>query len=194
MMSLYMDRVPATWAKRAWPSVKPLGAWAKNFSDRLVQLEEWSNNPSEIPTVTWIGGLVNPTSFLTAICQVTAQKNQWELDKLVTFTRVTKMMSIDEVDGPSRDGAYIIGLNLQGASWDINGAQIEKSKPKEMLTPMPIMNVRAVTKEKANVGGVYQCPVYETEQRGPTWYFNAQLKTTSPPSRWVLGGVALINS
>jgi dynein heavy chain len=194
MMSLYMDRVPATWAKRAWPSVKPLGAWAKNFSDRLVQLEEWSNNPSEIPTVTWIGGLVNPTSFLTAICQVTAQKNQWELDKLVTFTRVTKMMSIDEVDGPSRDGAYIIGLNLQGASWDINGAQIEKSKPKEMLTPMPIMNVRAVTKEKANVGGVYQCPVYETEQRGPTWYFNAQLKTTSPPSRWVIGGVALINS
>ena len=192
MMSLYMDRVPATWAKRAWPSNKPLGPWTKNFSDRLVQLEEWSNNPSEIPTVTWISGLVNPTSFLTAICQVTAQKNQWELDKLVTFTRVTKMMSVDEVDGPSRDGAYITGLNLQGASWDVNGAQIEKSKPKEMFCPMPIMNVKAVTKEKANVGGVYHCPTYMTEQRGPTWYFNAQLRTSSPPSRWVLAGVALI--
>jgi dynein heavy chain len=192
MMSLYMDRVPATWAKRAWPSLKSLGSWAKNFSDRLAQLEEWMNNPSEIPTVTWISGLVNPTSFLTAICQVTAQKNQWELDKLVTFTRVTKMRSVEEVDGPSRDGAYIIGLNLQGASWDVNATQIEKSKPKEMFCPMPIMNVKAVTKEKANVGGVYSCPVYQTESRGPTWYFNAQLRTASPPSRWVLAGVAMI--
>ena len=192
MTALYMDRVPASWAKRGWPSLKSLGSWVKNFSDRLFQLEEWMNNPSEIPKVTWLSGLVNPTSFLTAICQVTAQKNQWELDKLVTFTRVTKMMTVDEVDGNSRDGAYIIGLNLQGASWDMNGAQIEKSKPKEMFCPMPVINVKAVTKEKANVGGVYHCPAYMTEARGPGWYFNAQLKTTSPPARWTLAGVALI--
>ncbi len=150
------------------------------------------NNPSEIPKVTWISGLVNPTSFLTAICQVAAQKNRWELDKLVTFTEVTKRMSVDEVDAPSRDGAYITGLSLQGARWDVNGCQLEKSHPKEMFCAMPIINVRAVTKEKANVGGIYHCPVYLTENRGPTWYFNAQLKTKSPPARWVLAGVALI--
>ncbi|KAL7489135.1 hypothetical protein ACHAW6_014715 [Cyclotella cf. meneghiniana] len=192
MMSLYMDRVPATWSKLSWPSMKSLGSWAKNFVDRFVQLDEWLNNPSEIPTVTWLSGLINPTSFLTAVCQVTAQKNQWELDKLVTFTRVTKMMTVNEVDGNSRDGVYITGLNLQGASWDINGTQIEKSRSKEMFCPMPIMNVKAVPKERANVGGVYHCPTYMTEQRGPTWFFNAQLRTASPPSRWILAGVALI--
>jgi dynein heavy chain len=192
MMALYLDRVPLTWAKKAWPSMKSLGSWVKNLSDRILQLEEWMNNPSEIPKVTWISGLVNPTSFLTAICQVTAQKNQWELDKLVTFTRVTKMMTVDEVDRHSRDGAFIIGLNLQGASWDLVGSQIEKSKPKEMFCPMPVINVKAVTKEKANVGGVYHCPTYMTEQRGPTYYWSAQLKTTSPPSRWVLAGVAMV--
>lgn len=192
MMSLYNDNVPATWAKLAWPSMKSLSSWIKNLSDRFFQLEEWMNSPSDIPKVTWLSGLVNPTSFLTAICQVTAQKNQWELDKLVTFTRVTKLMSAEEIDSNSRDGAFIIGLNLQGASWDVVGSQIEKSKPKEMFCPMPVMNVKAVTKEKANNGGFYHCPVYMTEQRGPTWYFNAQLKTTSPPARWVLAGVALI--
>lgn len=192
MMALYLDRVPLTWAKKAWPSMKSLGSWVKNLSDRILHLEEWMNNPSEIPKVTWISGLVNPTSFLTAICQVTAQKNQWELDKLVTFTRVTKMMTVDEVDRHSRDGAFIIGLNLQGASWDLVGSQIEKSKPKEMFCPMPVINVKAVTKEKANVGGVYHCPTYMTEQRGPTYYWSAQLKTTSPPSRWVLAGVAMV--
>ena len=192
MKSLYMDRVPDTWSKKSWPSTRSLASWTSNFSDRLVQLEEWSNNPSEIPKVTWLSGLVNPTSFLTAICQVAAQKNHWELDKLVTFTDVTKRMSIDEIDNVSRDGAYIIGLSMQGARWDVTNVQIQKSQPKEMFCTMPIINVKSVTKEKANVGGIYHCPVYMTEMRGPTWFFNAQLKTKSSPARWVLAGVALI--
>lgn len=192
MMSLYMDRLPSSWAKLSWPSMRGLASWLNNFSDRLNQLEEWANNPSEIPKVTWLSGLVNPTSFLTAICQVTAQRNQWELDKLVTFTDVTKRMNIDELDGSSRDGAYIIGLSMQGARWDLANVHIEKSQPKEMFSTMPIMNVKAVTKEKANVGGIYHCPVYMTEMRGPTWFFNAQLKTKTNPAKWVLAGVALI--
>ena len=59
--------------------------------------------------VTWLSGLINPQSFLTAICQVTAQKNQWELDKLVPWTDVTKKIAVEEIEGPSREGAYIIG-------------------------------------------------------------------------------------
>ena len=62
MMALYLDRVPASWAKRAWPSRMSLRVWVKNFSDRLFQLEEWMNNPSEIPKVTWLSGLVNVSS------------------------------------------------------------------------------------------------------------------------------------
>lgn len=45
--------------------------------------------------MTWLAGLVNPQSFLTAVCQVTAQKNQWELDKLVIQTEVTKKMGAE---------------------------------------------------------------------------------------------------
>lgn len=193
MTSLYMDRLPTSWAKISWPSMRGLSSWLNNFSDRLNQLEEWSNNPNEIPKVTWLSGLINPTSFLTAICQVTAQRNQWELDKLVTFTDVTKRVEVKELDSSSRDGAYIIGLSMQGARWDLTNVNIEKSQPKEMFCSMPIMNVKAITKEKANVGGIYQCPVYMTEMRGPTWFFNAQLKTKSNPAKWVLAGVALIS-
>jgi len=192
MLSLYLDRVPLSWANKAWPSLRSLASWIGNLSDRLNQLDEWAMNPVEIPKVTWLSGLVNPTSFLTAICQVTAQRNMWELDKLVTFTDVTKRMSVDEIESGSRDGAYIIGLSMQGARWDPSNLQVEPSRPKEMFCPMPIINVKAVTKEKANVGGIYTCPVYMTETRGPTWFFNAQLRTKSNPARWVLAGVALI--
>jgi len=190
--ALFMDRIPGSWAKMAWPSMRPLASWLINFSTRLVQLEEWCQNPMDIPKVTWISGLVNPQSFLTAICQVTAQKNQWELDKLVTFTDVSKKTSVDEVEGHSRDGAYVYGLSMQGARWDMNNTSVEKSRPKEMFCPMPVITVRAVTVDKAEGQGLYLCPTYKTEFRGPTFVFCAQLKTKSPAARWVLAGVCLI--
>merc|ERR1712146_827486 len=99
---------------------------------------------------------------------------------------VTKKMTVDEIDGISRDGAYINGLSMQGARWDLNAVNIEKSKPKEMFSDMPVMNVRGVSADKADVKGMYLSPVYKTEQRGPTFVFCAQLKTKSPPARWIL--------
>jgi dynein heavy chain len=195
--SLFMDTLPGAWAKKSWPSMRSLASWSVNFSDRLNQLEEWMGNPADIPKVTWLAGLVNPMSFLTSICQVAANKNSWALDTLVTFTDVTKKMTPEETDGSSRDGAYIFGMSMQGARWDYTNGVIEKSLPKEMFSPMPVMNVKAVTKEKAEAEskGIYSCPVYITEMRGPTYVFQAQLKTKtdkSPPARWILAGVALI--
>merc|ERR1719440_428781 len=38
--SLYLDRIPASWAKKAWPSLMNLTMWLKNFMDRLQQLED----------------------------------------------------------------------------------------------------------------------------------------------------------
>jgi len=191
--SLYMDRVPGAWAKRAWPSMRNLAPWLNDFTLRLTQLEEWQNNPLEIPKVTWISGFVNPQSFLTAICQVTAQKNQWELDKLITWTDVTKKFNVEEIEAHSRDGAYITGLSIQGSRWDAQSSVLERSKPKEMFFKMPIINVKALAADKADIsGGFYICPTYKTVFRGPTYVFSAQLKTKANPAKWVLAGVALI--
>jgi dynein heavy chain len=137
--------------------------------------------------------LYNPQSFLTAICQVTAQKQSLELDKLVTYTEVTKKISASEIDSPASQGVYVTGLAIQGARWDSTLMTVDRSKPKEMYCVMPVINVKAVLAEKgAEEKGIYNCPVYKTEQRGPTFVFCAQLKTKSPPARWVLAGVALI--
>lgn len=192
MDSFVMDRVPESWAKIAWPSKRGLASWVLNLQERLAQLEEWSNNPGELPKVTDLSLLINPSSFLTAICQVTAQRNSWELDKLVTFSEPTRKMRPEEIDSHSRDGCYVTGLHLQGARWDMNGGVLEPSLPKEMFCPMPIINIKAVSTEKANIGGIYKCPCYRTQDRGPTYIFSAQLKTKSAPSRWRLAGVALL--
>ena len=39
---------------------------------------------------------------------------------------------------------------------------------------------------------IYPCPVYMTQQRGPTFVFTAGLKTKASATKWVLAGVALI--
>jgi dynein heavy chain len=189
---LYMEQVPSTWTKRAWPSRRGLTGWLLNFNNRLVQLDEWQNNPLDIPKVTWLSGFVNPQSFLTAICQVTAKNNKWELDKLVTETEITKELDPNNMNSSSREGAYVYGLFMQGSRWDLQGGFVDRSKPKEMFCPMPVINVKAVSADRVDTKGIYQCPVYKTEQRGPTYVFSAQLKTKSPHQRWILAGVALI--
>lgn len=192
MTSLFLDRVPGSWSKLAWPSRRPLALWLVDWDRRLQQLAEWTENPMEIPRVTWLSGLINPQSFLTAIMQQTAQRQGLELDKLVIFTDVTKKVSLDEVEAPSRDGALIHGLSLEGARWDLKDGTLEYARPREMFCPLPVINARAVSADKAEGAGQYNCPVYKTEFRGPTYVFSAQLRTKSPPSRWILAGVAII--
>jgi dynein heavy chain len=45
---------------------------------------------------------------------------------------------------------------------------------------MPVMSVRGLAWDKVDVStGIYVCPTYKTEQRGPTYVFCAQLKVRS---------------
>ena len=46
--------------------------------------------------------------------------------------------------------------------------------------------------ERADEKGIYKCPVYKTEQRGPTFVFRAMLKSKSPPARWLFAAVAIV--
>merc|ERR1711871_1316031 len=97
MQSLFMDTVPASWAKRAWPSKRPLASWLYDMGQRVAQLQDCVASNLEVPKCVWISGLVNPQSFLTAIMQMTAQRNNLELDKLTIATDVTKRQ-VDDLE------------------------------------------------------------------------------------------------
>ena len=56
----------------------------------------------------------------------------------------------DQVDGPSRDGAFIHGLLLEGARWDEKAGQLEDSRPKELFSPMPVILVRTPLRSKSS--------------------------------------------
>ena len=73
----------------------------------------WSTDFA-LPSAVWLGGLFNPQSFLTAIMQSTARKNEWPLDKMCLQCDATKKASREDVAGAPREGSYIYGLFMQG--------------------------------------------------------------------------------
>lgn len=60
------------------------------------------------PRSVWLPGLFNPQSFLTAVMQTTARRNEWPLDKTVIVTEVTKRQP-EQLEAPSKEGAFIHG-------------------------------------------------------------------------------------
>lgn len=191
--ALNLERVPETWQKLAYPSKRTLASWLDNLVRRIDQLATWKDDPNNIPRVTRLNMLFNPQSFLTAIMQFS---KKGDLNKLTLATEFTKK-SLEEHDGPQpKDGVYVHGFLLEGARWDWALGVIDESRPKEMFSVMPVCLCRAVP---VSIHGqedrsVYNCPVYRTEDRGNTFIFTANLKTSSknPPRKWVLGGVAVI--
>ena len=101
--SLYFDSIPESWAKRAYPSLMGLTTWFADLQLRIKELEQWSND-FQLPAAVWLAGLFNPQSFLTAIMQQMARKNEWPLDKMKLQCDVTKK-NREDIGGAPRDSA-----------------------------------------------------------------------------------------
>jgi len=199
MSALYADTTPATWTACAWPSLRPLASWLSDMLQRHAQLANWTADLAT-PKVTWISGLFNAQAFVNAVKQVTAQKNSWALNLLVMTVDVTKKMDPGDIEGMALDGAYITGLYIEGARWDMQQGVLEDSFMKELYPKMPVMQMRAILAEKEDLRGVYICPVYKQTERatpgtatpGTGFVFAMQLKTKQPPSKWTMAGVAML--
>ncbi|KAL0479464.1 dynein heavy chain [Acrasis kona] len=191
MDALYSNKVPETWTAVAYPSLRPLDMWVTNLLERCAQLTAWTQDLNQ-PKVVWLSGLFNPQSFLTAIMQSTARKMQWPLDKMTLVAEVTKKMRPEEIDVGAREGAYVSGFFLEGATWDEKKNSLVESKLKELYPKMPIIHIKAMQVEKSDPKSFYDCPVYKIQDRGPDYVFCCKLKTKDPPSKWILGGVSML--
>jgi len=187
---LFENKVAPSWMKLSFESMRPLAGWMDNLLMRLKQLMDWQADLM-LPKVAWLSGFFNPKSFLTAILQAQARKNEWPLDKVVVAVEVTKKAP-EEVADASKEGSYIHGLSMEGARWDGGQASVSNSLPKEMFFTMPVMLAKAIPVDKAEFKDTFMCPVYKTQTRGYTYVFQANLKTRVPHQTWILAGVACL--
>jgi dynein heavy chain len=203
------------WEKKAWPCMKNMMAEFADMLLRIDQLKTWSSD-LVTPYSLWLPGLFNPTSYLTAVMQVTARRTGMPLDQMTTETYVSTYLKPDHVDYYPEDGAFVHGLFIEGARWptgeeagDIEpvtgvpcAGHLVDSRLKELLPVMPVIYVKAVkvqpSWEPSAVGylrrlpDIYEAPVYLTSFRGHTYVFLATLKTVDPNSKWVLTGTAVL--
>ncbi|KAL9897380.1 dynein heavy chain at 93AB [Glossina fuscipes fuscipes] len=188
--SLFLDQVPPGWTQRAYPSLLGLNSWFIDLCLRLRELETWSTD-FVLPSCVWLAGFFNPQSLLTAIMQSTARRNELPLDKMCLQCDVTKKQKEDFTTAP-REGAYVHGIFMEGARWDLQQGIIMESRLKELYPSMPVINIRAITQDKQDLRNMYECPVYKTRTRGPTYVWTFNLKTKDKPGKWTLAGVALL--
>lgn len=117
MISMSNNKVPAAWAKVAYPSLKPLGSWTLDFIKRIKFFQDWIENGA--PVTFWISGFYFTHSFFTGVQQNFARKYRIPIDTL-TFD----YKCLDEKD-PNLDlntrpenGCYMYGFYLDGARWN----------------------------------------------------------------------------
>uniref|UniRef100_G3PRS5 Dynein axonemal heavy chain 11 n=1 Tax=Gasterosteus aculeatus TaxID=69293 RepID=G3PRS5_GASAC len=190
--ALFFDNVPDTWTKLAYPSTYSLAIRYNDVLQRCKELDSWTQDLS-LPSVVWLSGLFNPQSFLTAVMQSLARKNEWPLDKVNLTVDVTKKFK-EEFNQPAREGAYVYGLYMEGARWDTQAGVIAEARLKELTPAMPVISVRAVPNDRQEIRNIYECPLYKTKIRGPTYVWTFNLKTRERSAKWVLAGVALLLS
>ena len=65
---------------------------------------------------------------------------------------------------------------------------------KQLYPKLPVMLIKAAPIDKVDNKGLYECPTYKTQDRGPTYVFKPALKTKEKAEKWVMAGVALLMS
>eukprot|EP00668_Euglena_longa_P039207 GGOE01050460.1.p1 GENE.GGOE01050460.1~~GGOE01050460.1.p1 ORF type:complete len:2722 (-),score=1086.70 GGOE01050460.1:98-8140(-) len=194
--AIYDGKVPALWAKKSYPSLKPLGGYVVDPVSRLEFFNRWIDNGP--PPVFWLSGFFFTQSFLTGVLQNFARKLRIEID---TLKWQFEVMAESSFASPPPDGCYINGLFLQGCGWDGAKGVLCESEAKVLFTEFPVVWLKPLRGNDERAGKAYDCPLYKTSERrgilsttghSTNFVMMYSLPTAQPPEHWVKRGVALL--
>jgi dynein heavy chain len=194
---LFDRTVPARW-KYADPSLMPLNVWTQHLLKRVNFFRKWLEKGE--PHRFWLGRFTYPTSFLTAILQMSARAKKISIDQLEFAFTVTQKKVPREFQQQGKlvtEGALIRGLYLEGAKWSKKNGVLTNLKQLKLSHEMPIIHFFPVGKSKTKKTGVYIAPTYIYPVPGGTaeqlsLVLPVELATEEPPEHWVKRGTALL--
>lgn len=146
----------------AYVSLKPLSAWSDELLQRVKMITDWVEFGT--PKVMWISGFFFPQAFLTGVRQNFARKYQLPIDQ-ITYDYIMRDEFKDDgsdVTEKPEDGAYIWGLQLEGARFCKITHAVSDSHPRELYSALPLMHLSPVQNRPYTMSNIYRCPVYKT--------------------------------
>ena len=189
--NMYDARVPKAWRDISWLAAT-LGFWFTELLERHAQFYSWCFDGR--PNAFWMTGFFNPQGFITAMRQeITRAHKGWALDGVILANEVTKLNNKEDATAPPKEGVYVYGLYLEGASWDRRKSELMESTPKVLHTALPLIHLFAINSTGERDKRLYQCPVYRKPRRTDLEFVTmVELRTSVAPEKWIMRGVALL--
>ena len=208
--ALNTGKVPAFWAKKSYPSLKPLGPYTDDLIRRLNFFQNWIDKGQ--PPMFWLPGFFFVHAFMTGAMQNFARRYTLPVDTL-NFEHV--MLDKDDFTEKPQDGVYVYGPFCEGCRWNKETKLLDESQPKVLFSPMCSMWFEPKTKPypvagwkeerqpdgTLRVDGVYMSPLYNTSARrgvlattghSSNFVCTIVIPTDRPQSHWIKRGSALL--
>jgi len=197
MTSLNNNLVPSAWSD-SYFSMKSLGAWNTDLKARYEFFELWATKGQ--PFVYHISYFTYPTGFTTSLLQKFSRKaGSPSIDRL-EFDFIPTQKAVADISEVVKDGAFITGLYLEGAKWNLEKQCLMEPEVMELIGMMPVIHFKPIPKRLKPPAGIYECPCYYYPNRQggigrDSFMLRIDLKTGEQPQEfWVKRGTALLMS
>lgn len=197
MTSLMQNQVPAAWSG-SYFSMKALSNWVMDLKARYEFFELWAQKGQ--PFVYYISYFTYPTGFTTSLLQKFSRKaGAVSIDRL-EFDFLPTQKAVQDISEVVKDGAFVTGLYLEGAKWNLEKQCLMEPEVMELICLMPVIHFKPIQKRPKAPPGYYECPVYyyPIRQGGvgrDSYMLKVDLKTgDQQPEFWIKRGTALLMS
>jgi len=197
--SFLNDQVPALWSVVSYASLKPLGAWFRDFVNRVAFIRKWVREGE--PVCFWIGGFFNSAAFMTGTLQAFARSTGVSVDKLGFSFRILDEKE-DEVTAQPESGAYVSGIFSDAWRWDSERGLMAESLPGVPYADLPVVHFLPEPYHKTP-SNFHRIPMYRTTQRkgnisslgaSSNFILCVEAATDLGQNHWVMMGAAAVTS